>query len=448
MGSQKKPEKIDQIEFETRALSLVLANSEPPNFKGLTEFGYESFKNKETKEVMAAIMDIGEEGSTLTYSDIKKRLSDDNNILDQVWKYSKTDLSNLGNAGKYRDLLERFESFDSCRQNINQCLKLLNKGESPDRIRDEVLDVLDRNNVESSVPFISNEDIGTLLENELSDIWSGKQVSRPFIETELGSAIDSPLSGGWFYDNVNIIGARPSVGKTALWEKEVLGKGRKGVGSIVVSLEMPPQQHFLRMVNKLMPSPVRINRLYNQNFLQKAEFLLAISQVSELPVVFVDMDRNILSLIAKIRKARQSWPFETEPKMLIIDYIQLLRDDRVYGNRQVEVGSCSSSIMDISNKYGLACLQLAQLNRKQDSEDREPALSDLRESGDLEQNATNVLLLHRKLINDINPGGPQDASIIIAKARHGTPTKVPIVWNGSKTEWVTQEKPKWDDCPF
>lgn len=443
-----KPEEIDQMELEVRALALVLANSAAPAYKGLSKIGADIFVNQDAKDIMLAMRDIAEEGLDITYSELLQRVGHSNGSLSSVMAYSKTDHAAIGLADRYVDLLKKSSAVASCRTSIAACFDLLNRGENPSAVHGELLEALEKGVENDEVPFSYSFDVARQLEQGLSDVWSGRVEKLPYLPTELGDGINDPLSGGWFYDNVNIVGARPSVGKTALWELEVLRKGERGIGSIVVSLEMPASQHMLRMANKITPTPIRIKDLYIRGFLQQAEFLMAVNRIAALPIAFVAQEKEVVQLLAGARKAVANWPFESPPQMLVLDYIQLLRDSRSFASRQVEVARCSSAVMDFSRRHGMACIQLAQLNRKQDSEDREPALSDLRESGDLEQDATNVLLLHRKLINDNNPGGDQEASVIIAKARHGTPTKVPMLWNGGKTEWIPIAKPMWGDGAF
>jgi replicative DNA helicase len=230
-----------------------------------------------------------------------------------------------------------------------------------------------------------------------------------------------------------VIAARPSMGKTALAmniAEHVAISARKPVA--VFSLEMSSQQ----LVQRLLCSRARVNlQKVREGFLAERDFPSLTAAASKLADAQIYIDDtpglSILELRAKARRMKA----QKEIELIVIDYLQLLKSTtrRAQDNRQLEISEISSGIKALAKELSLPIIVLAQLNRK--SEERaggKPRLSDLRESGSIEQDADLVGLLVRPEVyeddEDARAEKSGEAELIIAKQRNGPVGEVPLTF--------------------
>ena len=230
----------------------------------------------------------------------------------------------------------------------------------------------------------------------------------------------SGLHGG----EMVVIAARPSMGKTSLAmniAEHVAIEQRLPVG--VFSLEMTAESLVLRM----LCSRSRVNlRNVREGFLAERDFPKLTGSAGKLAnaPLFIDDSSglSILQLRAKARRMSQQYGI----KLFVIDYLQLLHSTaRRAENRQQEIADISSGIKSLAKELNVPVIVLSQLNRELEREkNRKPRLSDLRESGAIEQDADVVGLLYTPSSDDEDGASPaeQDAvpvNLLIAKQRNG-----------------------------
>lgn len=232
------------------------------------------------------------------------------------------------------------------------------------------------------------------------------------------------ITGGLRAGEMIVIAARPSMGKTALAmniAEHAALEAKIAVG--VFSLEMSRQQ----LVQRMLCSRARVNlQRVRDGFLSERDFpalTAASSKLAEAPLHIDDSSAlPILELRAKARRMRSQFHIE----LLIIDYLQLMRSGSKRGqeNRQVEVSEISSGLKSLAKELGIPLVVLAQLNRQPEARTGgKPRLSDLRESGSIEQDADTVALLYRPEVYEEDEDHKRElageAQLIIAKQRNG-----------------------------
>jgi len=239
-------------------------------------------------------------------------------------------------------------------------------------------------------------------------------------------AMTSGLHGGEMF----VIAARPSMGKTALAmniaEHVTVDLG-KPVG--VFSLEMSNHQ----LTQRLLCSRAKVNmQKVRDGFLSPADvqrITAAAAQLSKAPM-YLD-DTPSLSILEFRAKARRLYD-RHKVELLVIDYLQLLRSTsrRAQDNRQIEIAEISSGIKALSKELNIPVIVLAQLNRKPDERGGTPRMSDLRESGSIEQDADVIALLVRAEVYEKDEEAREEkygeAELIIAKQRNGPTGEVPL----------------------
>jgi len=231
------------------------------------------------------------------------------------------------------------------------------------------------------------------------------------------------LTAGFQGGDLVIIAARPAVGKTALALNIAQNVGTRTERTVgVFSLEMSKEQLFLRMLTS--EAEIDGHRL-RTGFLVESDWSrlpAALSKLSEARIFIDDTPGiSVLEMRAKSRRLMAEHGLD----LLIIDYIQLMQGRGRFENRTLELGSISRSLKGLAKELNIPVLVISQLSRAPESRsDHRPLLSDLRESGALEQDADVVILLFRPdQYPDVAPEDERTVELNVAKHRNG-PTGV------------------------
>ncbi len=259
------------------------------------------------------------------------------------------------------------------------------------------------------------------------------------------------MTSGLHAGEMIVVAARPSMGKTSLAmniAEHVAVEQRLPVG--VFSLEMTSDSLVLRM----LCSRARVNlRNIRDGFLAERDFPKltgAAGKLANAPLFIDDSSGlSILQLRAKARRMYQQYGI----KLFVIDYLQLLHSTaRRAENRQQEIADISNGIKALAKELKVPVIVLSQLNRELEKDkNRKPRLSDLRESGAIEQDADLVALLYKPSSGDEEDASPdQDAApvnLLIAKQRNGPTGDVNLTFFKSFTRFESAAKISSDDIP-
>ena len=230
------------------------------------------------------------------------------------------------------------------------------------------------------------------------------------------------MTSGFQNADLVIVAARPSMGKTSLVLNMALHAGIEAGKTVgIFSLEMAREQLFLRMLT----SEARVDaHRFRGGFLGEQDYARLVEAFARLHDAKVYIDDTpsvgILEMRAKCRRLKM----ERGLDLIIVDYLQLMQGRGRFENRQQELASISRSMKILAKELNVPILALSQLSRAPESRgDHRPQLSDLRESGALEQDADVVLFIFREDMYS-NDGEPRPenagtAEIIIGKQRNG-----------------------------
>ena len=242
------------------------------------------------------------------------------------------------------------------------------------------------------------------------------------------------ILGGLQRSDLIILAARPGLGKTALALSIARNSARYGATSAIFSVEMSRDQ----LGNRLLAAEADVDsfrlrqHLYSES--QERRIVDATGVLSDLPI-YID-DTPILTVMELRSKARRLH-LERNVDLIIVDYLQLMQggDTRGNANRVQEVSEISRSLKALARDLNVPVLALSQLSRAiENRPSHRPQLSDLRESGSIEQDADVVMFIHREDLNyteeqwnDQFPTKPYPkniAEMIISKHRHGAPGSI------------------------
>ncbi|MDY3868626.1 MAG: replicative DNA helicase [Pyramidobacter sp.] len=243
------------------------------------------------------------------------------------------------------------------------------------------------------------------------------------------SGIDR-LTSGLQRGALNIIAARPSMGKTALALNIARNVAVKaGLPVLVFSLEMGAEQLVLRLLGA--EARMNLQDLINGTFAQGDWRTLtkAASTLSKAPI-YID-DSSLLTTIEMKARSRRFKAKHGDIGLIVVDYLQLMSASRALDNKQNEVAEISRGLKAIARELDVPVIALSQLSRAVESRnEKTPQLSDLRDSGAIEQDADLVGLLYRDSYYAKDPEAQKDnsASLDIAKNRNGPTDKVRLVF--------------------
>ncbi len=234
---------------------------------------------------------------------------------------------------------------------------------------------------------------------------------------------------GWQNSDLVILAARPSVGKTTLALDFARHAALQGVPVGVFSLEMSKEQ----LVDRMLAAQAHVDlwRLRTGNLETGGEFDdfsrigEAMGELSEAPIYIDDHASNNVMGMRTMARRLQS---EHGLGLLIIDYLQLMESSRYVDNRVQEVSDISRSLKRLAIELNVPIIALSQLSRAVEMRtDQRPKLSDLRESGSIEQDADVVMFIHRPPFEEGQPRPDTfDVSLIIEKHRNGPTGEVPL----------------------
>jgi replicative DNA helicase len=248
------------------------------------------------------------------------------------------------------------------------------------------------------------------------------------------SDLDS-LTSGFQRGDLVIIAARPSMGKTSLALNIAQHVGTQtGLTVGVFSLEMSREQLFLRMLSseaQIDGHHLRTGYLRTDDWGRLTEALGVLGQAK----VFID-DSPGIGVLEMRAKSRRLAAEQRGLHLLIVDYIQLMQGRGRFDNRTQELGSISRALKALAKELNVPVLVLSQLSRGPESRsDHRPQLSDLRESGALEQDADVVILIYRE--DKYNPDAENEgiAEIIVAKQRNGPTDTIKLAFIKERTRF-------------
>jgi replicative DNA helicase len=260
---------------------------------------------------------------------------------------------------------------------------------------------------------------------ELDDIQSGR--IRPGLPTGFNE-IDAETMGLQPGQMV-IVAGRPAMGKSTLGVDIARNAAlHHDMTTVIFSLEMSRTELAERIISAEASVPLQTLRNPSQITREQWTRINDHYQETQSKPLFIDDSPNmsLMEIRAKCRRLKQS----NDLKLVVLDYLQLMSSGRQEESRQVEVSGFSRALKLLAKELEVPIVVLSQLNRGPEMRnDKRPQLSDLRESGSIEQDADMVFLVHRPDFynRDDRPG---EADIILAKARNARPGTFTLAFNG------------------
>lgn len=346
------------------------------------------------------------------------------------------------NWARYADIVKRTSMF---RQLISAATDIAALGYDASDDMDEVVEKAEKRLFEVTNKRVASNfrGIDGLLKISLKQLEEMFENQQHITGVETGFTELDDLLSGMHPGDLIILAARPSVGKTALALNMGVNAAKKGAAVAIFSLEMSSEQ----LVQRVLCSEARINlQDVRHGYLKTEDWNSVYSAVGRLAELdfWVD-DTPAISILEVRAKARRQ--LRDKPKgLIIVDYLQLMQpQNRRSENRQVEIAEISRGLKILAKELGVPVVALSQLSREVEKRaNKRPQLSDLRESGAIEQDADVVMFLDRNtdMHAEEAEGRPArgTAEIIVAKHRNGPLDNIQLVFMDRFTKFTNLSK--------
>ncbi len=347
------------------------------------------------------------------------------------------------NATKYINIVEEKSTLRSLIKAANEIIDLgYDPTEDVDYVTEsaekKIFNLMQNKDKKSYTPI---KDILVDSFTQLEELYNRKQhiTGVPTGFTELDNR-----TAGFHGSDLILIAARPAMGKSAFALNIATNAAvRTNVPVMIFSLEMSKEQ----MVNRILCSEAMVdsNKLRTGK-LDEDDWTKLAGKIGQLAEAQIYIDDTPGISVTEIRAKCRKLKLEKGLGMVVIDYLQLVQGtNRRSGTREQEISEISRSLKILAKEIGVPVIALSQLSRAVEQRpDHRPMLSDLRESGAIEQDADIVMFLYRDDYYNQDSEKKNIAEVIIAKHRGGSTGTVELLWLGSYTKFVNLEK-RFDD---
>ncbi|WP_296604843.1 replicative DNA helicase [Nocardioides sp.] len=298
-----------------------------------------------------------------------------------------------------------------------------------DEAQAEVYKVTDKRAAEDYAP------LSDIMDGVLDEIEAISNREAGIYGVPTGFADFDDLTNGFHGGQMIIVAARPAMGKSTLALDFCRAASiHNNLASVFFSLEMTRSEITMRLLSA--EAKVPLNHIRNGNMTDDdwAKLARKMGEVSSAPM-FIDDSPNMtmMEIRAKARRLRQ----RHDLRLIVIDYLQLMTSGKKVESRQLEVSEFSRQIKLLAKELEVPVIALSQLNRgPEQRSDKRPMVSDLRESGSIEQDADMVVLLHRDDVYEKESTRPGEADLIVAKHRNGPTRDITVAFQGHYSRFV------------
>lgn len=406
------------------------------------------FYKGEHQKIFAAIQQLDRQSKPVDIFTVAEQLKYNNHLSDVGGEYKIIDLSSKIASAAHIEMHSRI----LLQYHLKRQLLQLGNEITASAYREDT-DPFDlQSNIEKKLTDISNgiqhgEPARLLSDhiNELTDRLKMLENLKPgeLIGLPTGFKALDRLTGGYGDGHLIIIAARPGMGKTSYMLKKASEVAKQGKAVGIFSVEMPAMELAARLAT--INSHFHLRQIM-QTGLEKTEYWsrwwTLVSQFEKFPII---IDDNSMLTISELRRRAIAMKRKHNIQILFVDYIQLMSEELKGSNREREIANISRGLKRLAKELDVPVIALAQLSRKvEERTDKRPRLSDLRESGAIEQDADMVQMIFRpaeyqREMDDeelLNKYPNANTEIIINKNRHGSKGKIGIYFDANKVKFM------------
>lgn len=310
------------------------------------------------------------------------------------------------------------------------------QGEAVDLVNSAQAEIYSVTGAEAAEDYVPLE---TAVDAALEEIEAARGRDGKMTGIPTGFSGLDQLTNGLHPGQMIIIAARPAMGKSTLALDFARAAAIKNnMPTIFFSLEMGRSEIAMRLMSAEGAVPLQNMRKGTLDSRDWTTIAATRGRINEAPLYIDDSpNMTLVEIRAKCRRLKQ----RAGLKMVVIDYLQLMTSGKRVESRQQEVSEFSRALKLLAKELGVPVIALSQLNRGPEQRaDKKPALSDLRESGSLEQDADIVILLHREDAYERDHPRAGEADLIVAKHRNGRQDTIGVAFSGMYSRFSDMAK--------
>jgi replicative DNA helicase len=430
------------IEAEQAILGAIFL--EPSSLTVVSEILIpEDFYRAVHQKIFHVMLSLSEKGEPVDLVTVTSDLADQK-ILEEIGGVSY--LSDLANSVPTAANVEYYSKIVEEKSILRRLIRTATTIATDGYSRDDEVDVL-LNEAEKNILDVSRRKNGGAFQN-IKDVLVEAYDNIELLANRVGDVTGIPtgfseldrMTAGFQRNDLIIVAARPSVGKTAFALNIAQNVATKAAENVAIfSLEMGAQQLVMRMIcaeGNINAQALRTGKLTPDDW---GKLTMAMGSLSNAGIYIDDTPGiKINDIRSKCRRLKQ----ESGLGMILIDYLQLIQGNgRAGENRQQEVSEISRSLKSLARELQVPVIALSQLSRGVESrQDKRPMMSDIRESGSIEQDADIVAFLYRDDYYDKESESKNIIEIIIAKQRNGPTGTVELAFVKEYNKFVNLER--------
>ncbi|APF25269.1 replicative DNA helicase [Clostridium sporogenes] len=422
--------KLSYIKMEAELLAILLSNNNSIIDVLDSDIKSEDFLLPKHQVIFDAMNNLYIQNAPITITTISEYLHKNNDLVD-IGGVSY--LSELFSAGYSNSNItyycEKIKEYSLKREYYRTVIKTKNKLEQSENI-DIITEMAEmQNTIYSLLPNTSNKEESMLdvlnnITNDLSNRYDGKGPNVAIAIDLLKDYIQ-----GLYKQDLMIIAARPSMGKTALVlniAQELIFKKNKNIG--LFSLEMSKEQLITRMLCSM--ARISLNEVNpemdNKKWINISNTMNIIYSKRDNMHIF-DKSKSLNNIISDCKKLKM----QNKLDLIIIDYLQLIMVNKKFNSQNEEKGYISNRLKGLSKELDVPIICLSQLSRAPETRaDKRPVLSDLRDSGSIEQDADIIMFIYRDEYYNPETEDKGIAECIVGKQRNGPTGTMKLSWCG------------------
>lgn len=428
------------VEAERAVLSAILLNNESLTLITDT-LAAADFYHRPHRLMYQVLVDLAGQGRQLDLITVQDALAA-RQQLEEVGGMAfllelQEDLPSLGLVEQHGRIIKEKailrQLINSASSTIKDCY------DQGDATLDEVLDKAEKNifSIAHKVAKPNFVQLNVLLKQTFHRLANTKMSHNGVTGIPTGFSKFDSMTSGFQKGDLIILAARPSMGKTALMLNMAVTAAKEGCKIGIFSLEMSAEQLLLRMLSS--ESHIAHQKIRNAT-ISSDEWVSLTNTAAHLAETKIYVDDTPSLTIRDLRSKARKLKAQGELDMIIIDYLQLLSGGGQFENRTQEISSISRALKALAKELEVPVIAGSQLSRSLEGRmDKRPLLSDLRESGAIEQDGDLIFFLYRDVVYNPDAEHPNLTEIIIGKQRNG-----PI---GTCYATFSGEITRFDDLP-
>lgn len=432
------------LEAERSIIYSILMENEKISevFVDLSE---SDFHFKENRAIMRAVRELNDQGRTVEMVTIEDYLDSHPKLKQDVPENYIMDLLDViaspSNIQSYINIVSKKSKLKIL---ILTMKSMMEEAQQLPEDTDEFMDKVQQSIFDLSMKRSKNEivEIKDALKEFFQNLKTMQKNKSSLTGVTTGFKKLDDVTGGLQASDLIILAARPAMGKTSLALNILSNAAKAGHKVAIFSLEMPVQQ----LVNRLVASEASLN----SSNLRKGK--LNTDEWNKLQVGITNLIKNKIFLddtgsitVAELASKARMLKMKQGLDLIVIDYIQLMKGTGE-SSRELEISTISRSLKVLAKELNVPMLVLSQLNRKVDSRpNKRPMISDLRESGAIEQDADQILFIYRGEVYKDKDMEEGVAEVSIAKNRHGSIGEFLLVFQSEFTKFENRMEDSYED---